>query len=132
MAKRTKIQHITSNLLTEAGNVQENISLPDETFDSHVDNDEYIVDVDQITSRKRKLKAAERWEAIENLALDTIICSMGRPHQDCGACGTASGVVRCYNCGPSSIYCETCAVEIHRQKLFHHFMEIWQVNVCHV
>lgn len=130
-AKRTKIHHVTCNIRSDSFNVQENINLPYETYDNHVDNCEYDGSDDQMTHCKRKLKAAERWQAIENLAIDAVICSMGRPHQNCGACGTAPGIVRCYNCGPSTTYCEDCAIEMHKHKLFHHFMEIWQVNAYH-
>lgn len=123
-AKRTKLQQVKSSIRNENFNVQENVDLADATFDSH---DECDVNSDQTMSSKRKLKTAERWEAVENLAINAVICSMGCPRQDCVACKAASGVVRCYNCGPSSFYCEVCAVEIHKYQLFHHFMEIWQV-----
>ena len=133
--KRTKLQHVKSKIRDENFSVQENIDLADATFDSHDEcdvnyNHECDVNSNQTMSTTRKSKAAERWKTVENLAINVVICSMGCPHQDCVACKAASGVVRCYNCGPSSIYCEVCAVEIHKYKLFHHFMEIWQVAKC--
>lgn len=124
-SKRTKVQRVKSSIRSQAIDVQESSDSPYETYGNYDDNCEYNVDADQATY-KRKLKASERWQAIEDLAIDAVICSMGRPSQDCGACG-APGIVRCYDCGPSSLYCEDCAIEIHRYQLFHHFMEIWQV-----
>ena len=61
--------------------------------------------------------------------VDVIVDSMGCPNYDCQACGTAAAFVRCYSCGPSSFYCESCVTEIQKNRLLHHFMEIWKVNL---
>lgn len=81
---------------------------------------------------ERKQKAAERWECIQNIVLDTVISSMGAPQMDCVACKGSAGIVKCHHCGPLSHYCENCAFEIHQNMLFHHYMEIWEVTYIFV
>ena len=134
-AKRNKIQHVTCSIRNEAPNEAPNVhNVPDhrpDEFKAFDNYDEPFMDDYETTASKRKLKAAERWEAIEDLAVDVVVCGMGCPNRDCQACGTTSGVIRCYSCGPSSVYCENCAIEIHKHKMFHHFMEIWKVNCAH-
>jgi len=87
-------------------------------------------DMQQPTSHtRRKLKAAENWEILQNSVLDIAFSAMGEPRFTCTSCKEALGMVKCHHCGPQTYYCENCAVSIHQYSLFHHYMEIWQVCV---
>ena len=127
-AKRTKIKHVNCSIRNKAPNVHDAPDHRPDEFEALSNHDEPVMDDYETTASKRNLKAAERWEAIEDLAVDVIVDGMGCPNYDCQACSTTAGFVRCYSCGPSSVYCESCAIEMHKHKLFHHFMEIWKVN----
>ena len=129
-SKRLRVQHIKAKPRSvEASNK--------EYVESTNQNEQLFEQVDESHSfqassyTKRKQKAAERWECIQNMALDTVITSMSEPQMSCAACKDSAGIVRCFQCGPLLFYCENCAIEIHQNMLFHHYMEIWQVfYVC--
>ena len=87
-------------------------------------------DLAQSLHTRRKIKAAERWESIQTVAMNTVVYGYSQPRYICNACQSESGIVKCYNCSPLYFYCETCAIQYHKHKLFHHFMEIWQVPAC--
>lgn len=61
----------------------------------------------ETTASKRKLKATERWQDIQDLAVDEVVCGMRCPNRGCQACGTTSGIARGFRCGPSGVYCES-------------------------
>ena len=133
-SKKLKIQHISVN--KRAGNSTNQIeeTLPDYTHQENCFSDdvwEEEADSNEMTSgihTRRKLKAAERWESVQTVAMNTVIYSYSQPcHAVCSICQLESGIVKCYNCTPMYFYCEACAVQSHKHKLFHHFMEIWQV-----
>ena len=137
-SKRFRVQHIKAKARSEASDkeyverINENEHLTDEGL-SDVQfeqvNESHSYEPSSYT--KRKQKAAERWECLRNVALDTVITSMGEPQMNCAACKDSAGIVMCFQCGPLSYYCENCAIEIHQNMLFHHCMEIWQVSyVC--
>ena len=76
---------------------------------------------------KRKQKAAERWQFVQSVAFSAVVMNMAEPKLNCAMCKESIGVVKCYQCGPHMYYCESCAIKIHHNSLFHHYMEIWQV-----
>lgn len=135
-SKRLRLQHIKANSRSMEAidkeyveSINQNERLTDEGL-----SDMQFEQVDESHSyptsyTKRKQKAAERWEYIQSIALDVVITSMGEPQVNCAACKSSAGIVICFQCGPIS-YCEDCAVEIHQNMLFHHYMEIWQVFFC--
>lgn len=139
-AKRLKVQHVEGIIRDEGVQSKEDIDVQEDVNNSNNECfDEDLLDqedsMEQPSSSlymKRKIKAAERWESIRNLALHTIICSMSKAQQYCCICKSVSGIVKCYNCGPATYYCKSCAIKIHQHSLFHHFMEIWQVVVINV
>ena len=105
--------------------------MPDHTHeDYHFDDRDWNEDPNEMASlhTKRKLKAAERWESIQSMAMDTVIRNYSQPCAVCSICNLDSGIIKCYNCAPMYFYCEGCAIQSHKHKLFHHFMEIWQVR----
>ena len=77
---------------------------------------------------KRKQKASERWEFLQSVALNAVVTTMAKRKLNCTVCNESAGVVKCYQCGPQTYYCESCAIAIHQNSLFHHYMEIWQVR----
>lgn len=128
--KKLKIQHISSNYSMIENNNNENKETDNTQQDSCFDHDWDEEGSNELTSlhTKRKLKAAERWESIQSVAMDTVIYSYSsQACTVCNVCKSESGIVKCYNCAPMYYYCKACAVQSHKHKLFHHFMEIWQV-----
>ena len=129
--KKLKIQHVSANIRTENANNQNEGTVPDhmhEDYCNSCDDNWNEEDSNEVSSHtKRKLKAAERWESVQSVAMDTVICSYSLPRTVCSMCNLDSGIVKCYNCVPMYFYCKTCAIQSHKHKLFHHFMEIWQV-----
>ena len=77
---------------------------------------------------KRKQKASERWEFLQSVALSAVVTTMAKRQLNCTVCNESASVVKCYQCGPQTYYCESCAITIHQNSLFHHYMEIWQVK----
>lgn len=73
---------------------------------------------------KRKQKASERWESLQSIALSAVVTTMAKRQLNCTVCSESAGVVKCYYCGPQKYYCESCAIVIHQNSLFHHYMEI--------
>jgi len=105
-----------------------NQHLTEPLIDNNYEMEDDELGVHQPSSHtKRKQKAAERWEVIQNAAIDVAIATMGEPHCACVSCKEGLGSVKCHHCGPRIHYCEACAVRIHQYSLFHHYMEVWQV-----
>ena len=77
---------------------------------------------------KRKQQASERWEVLQSNVLSTVIATMAKPQLHCATCNESAGVVKCHNCGPLTFYCESCAITMHQNALFHHYLEIWKVR----
>ena len=125
-SKRLKVQHVKAKPRIMEANDDQNEHLADAGLgDMEFEEESYSY---QSSYTKRKQKAAERWECIQNIALDTVIASMGAPEIDCVACKDSTGIVKCFHCGPLSHYCENCAFEVHQNMLFHHYMEILDVS----
>ena len=139
-SKRYKVTHIKAPVKTFGAHAhQEREIHVDNTAEQHLVDDDYQtgdstydeLDAQQQTSYvRRKEKAAEKWEIIQDKALDTAFSTMGKPHFTCVSCKESPAAVICHQCGPHTHYCEACAVGLHQYSLFHHHMEIWQVCTC--
>jgi len=130
-AKRWKIKHIKATV--KSTKLESSSESPVGEFN----DDGYMfeetaadeTDIQQTSSHtKRKQRAAKRWEFVQSAALSAVVVTMAEPQLNCAVCKESAGMVKCYQCGPQLYYCKSCATEIHQNSLFHHYMEIWQVN----
>lgn len=138
-AKRCKIKHIKAKVKSTGLDLSNESlvgRLNDEALANWLDDDYTFeettddeADVQQPSCHtKRKEKAAERWKFVQSVAMNTVIMTMAKPQLSCAVCIESAGIVKCYQCGPQKYYCVSCATKIHQNSLFHHYMEIWQVN----
>lgn len=134
-AKRSKISHIKATV-EQPVVVELHHDLNQDLVDSNFETEDVVFDDPNVQLQptlheRRKLKAAESWEIFQNSVLDVVLTSMGQPRFTCMKCKETRGIVKCHQCGPQIYYCENCAVIVHQNSLFHHFMEIWQVCIYH-
>ena len=134
-SKRYKITHIKAPVKTFGAHAQQYRETYDDAADqcdSYQTNDSTYDELDEQPQNsyvRRMEKAAEKWEIIQDKALSTAYCTMGKPHLTCVSYKESPAVVKCHQCGPHTHYCEACAVGLHQYSLFHHHMEIWQVHM---
>ena len=144
--KRIKVNRVSASLPSvETGILQSSQHVPVSGADDAESNacpsdDEYdlggsedVLDSmqssDVSSHTKRKERAAAKWDEIHQNALTVMIEESSLPSGiKCFVCGTEDAIVRCLYCGPQHFFCETCAVELHSQALYHHCPEIWKVS----
>ena len=138
VAKRCKIKHIEAPVrsFSDPPLVEEYHFNTDDSSDQILDeNNEGTCyddqpDTEQQTAHtKRKQKAAEKWQIVQSVALNGVIMNMSEPLLDCTICDESRGIVKCDQCGPLMIYCKQCAIDMHQHSLFHHFVEVWEVDI---
>ena len=138
VAKRCKIKHIKAPVrsFSDPPLVEECHFNTDDSSDQILDeNNEGTCyddqpDTEQQTAHtNRKQKAAEKWQIVQSVALNGVIMNMSEPLLDCTICDKSRGIVKCDQCGPLMIYCKQCAIDMHQHSLFHHFVEVWEVDI---
>ena len=138
VAKRCKIKHIKAPVrsFSDPPLVEECHFNTDDSSDQILDeNNEGTCyddqpDTEQQTAHtKRKQKAAEKWQIVQSVALNGVIMNMSEALLDCTICDKSRGIVKCDQCGPLMIYCKQCAIDMHQHSLFHHFVEVWEVDI---
>ena len=78
---------------------------------------------------KRKQKLSEKWNILRNDAYRMMVQSKALlPNQKCCSCDIDNANVQCVQCGPLFM-CRNCCTTIHSKLHYHHFPEIWQVQV---
>ena len=79
---------------------------------------------------RRKEKLAEKWNTLRTSAYKKMIEMYALPPSNkCAICNSEDANVRCQQCGPLFM-CQSCCFDIHSKLHYHHFPELWQVQLC--
>ncbi|XP_065919720.1 uncharacterized protein [Dysidea avara] len=119
------------------GDYNETIETDNESSENHilqqlmVEIEADLSKVSRMNNRKtgnwteRMERSEESWEAIRPTLFEYSVASAAPPkHKDCFHCGERSGVVRCWQCGPSCMLCAQCDIKIHTMVALHN-RDIW-------
>ena len=99
--------------------------------DDHVYHQEDDNDDDATVSMhtRRKEKLAEKWNTLRSGAYKKMIQMYALPPSNkCAICSSEDADVRCQQCGPL-LTCQSCCFDIHSKLHYHHFPELWQVQM---
>lgn len=95
--------------------------------DDHVYQQDDDATVSMHTRRKEKL--AEKWNTLRSGAYKKMIQMYALPPSSKRAiCSNEDADVRCQQCGPL-LMCQSCCFDIHGKLHYHHFPELWQVQM---